>query len=359
MRPEEARKLLGGYATGSLTADERQALFEAALHDQELFAALADEEALRDLLADEAYRSDLAAALAEPPASFAQRFAAWWRRPASLVWAGSAAAVIIAAALVYQIGSPPQRTEVAMVSKGTAPAAPAPAPTESASARQAEAESVETFAERDEPVRRRAVQQPEPNEPAAKEEATQLAAASPSAAAGEAIRLEIADAAREGRGQSEEFRAKATSVSIAEQQQPPPPPAKPAPAALALRTSAGSASWYTVERLSSDGSWSAVPTDVPLSLSDRVRLSVLAPSTGILTLTDQATGEAVWNGPVTASNRYAVPPQGSLPPPAGRGFRRLLIAVTPPSGGGGGRAPATVGFAQAAPEAVVITLRYE
>ena len=50
MRPEDIRKLLGGYATGTLTAEERQALFEAALDDQALFDALAKEQPLRDLL---------------------------------------------------------------------------------------------------------------------------------------------------------------------------------------------------------------------------------------------------------------------------------------------------------------------
>ena len=47
MKREHVRKLLGGYATGTLTPDEQQALFEAALNDQELFDALAGEEALR------------------------------------------------------------------------------------------------------------------------------------------------------------------------------------------------------------------------------------------------------------------------------------------------------------------------
>ena len=41
MSPEEIKKLLGGYATGTLTAEEQQALFAAALEDQELFDALA------------------------------------------------------------------------------------------------------------------------------------------------------------------------------------------------------------------------------------------------------------------------------------------------------------------------------
>ena len=41
MTQDEIRKLLGGYATNALSAEERRILFEAALEDQELFNALA------------------------------------------------------------------------------------------------------------------------------------------------------------------------------------------------------------------------------------------------------------------------------------------------------------------------------
>jgi hypothetical protein len=67
MKREDIRKLLGGYATGTLTAVERQALFEAALDDQELFDALAKEEPLRELLEDPAARARLLAALDDGP----------------------------------------------------------------------------------------------------------------------------------------------------------------------------------------------------------------------------------------------------------------------------------------------------
>ncbi len=40
MTQDEIRRLLGGYATNTLTDGERTALFEAALEDQELFDAL-------------------------------------------------------------------------------------------------------------------------------------------------------------------------------------------------------------------------------------------------------------------------------------------------------------------------------
>ena len=77
MRPEDIRKLLGGYATGTLTALERQALFEAALDDQELFDALAKEQPLRDLLEDPAARAQLLAALDHGPLPWPRRFEQW------------------------------------------------------------------------------------------------------------------------------------------------------------------------------------------------------------------------------------------------------------------------------------------
>ena len=52
MKRDDIDKLLGGYATGTLTAEEREALFAAALEDQQLFEALAGEEPLRELLQD-------------------------------------------------------------------------------------------------------------------------------------------------------------------------------------------------------------------------------------------------------------------------------------------------------------------
>jgi hypothetical protein len=76
MSREDVQKLLGGYATGTLTAEERQTLFEAALEDQELFDALAREEALREVLSDPMARAQLLAAVDEAPAPWYRR---WWR----------------------------------------------------------------------------------------------------------------------------------------------------------------------------------------------------------------------------------------------------------------------------------------
>jgi Domain of unknown function (DUF4384) len=68
MTQDEIRKLLGGYATNELSADERRMLFEAALEDQELFDALQNEDALRELLDDPVARDQVRRALGGPVA---------------------------------------------------------------------------------------------------------------------------------------------------------------------------------------------------------------------------------------------------------------------------------------------------
>ncbi len=65
MNRQDIEKLLGGYATGTLTPEEREALFTAALEDQTLFDALAREEPLRELLQDPIAKARLRAALQE------------------------------------------------------------------------------------------------------------------------------------------------------------------------------------------------------------------------------------------------------------------------------------------------------
>jgi hypothetical protein len=89
MTNDEIRKLLGGYATNTLTETERQALFEAALEDQELFDALHQEQALKELLADPISRAQIRQALEKPRA-------AWWSR----WWTWTAAASAVAAAIL-------------------------------------------------------------------------------------------------------------------------------------------------------------------------------------------------------------------------------------------------------------------
>ena len=79
MTNEQARKLLGGYATNSLTEAERKTLFEAALDDQALFDALQQEQALKELLSDPVSRNQIQAALVGAQVSPVPS-AAWWSR---------------------------------------------------------------------------------------------------------------------------------------------------------------------------------------------------------------------------------------------------------------------------------------
>jgi hypothetical protein len=99
MSRQEIQKLLGGYATDTLSEAERSALFAAAIEDQELFDALAKEQALRDVLQDPSARQQLIVALGPAPA---RRWLRWLRQPAVLAMAGGMAALLIVAGIVLR-----------------------------------------------------------------------------------------------------------------------------------------------------------------------------------------------------------------------------------------------------------------
>jgi len=112
MTSDEARKLVGGYATGSLTEAERRVLFEAALQDQELFDELTGEQVLKEVLEESGARQRLIAAL-EPP----RRHRAW-------LWAGAAAtaAIAVVIGIVVTQRTPPPPQQIAQVLKSPEPA---------------------------------------------------------------------------------------------------------------------------------------------------------------------------------------------------------------------------------------------
>ncbi|MGB9457008.1 MAG: hypothetical protein WCB12_13250 [Bryobacteraceae bacterium] len=139
MSREDIARLLGGYATGTLTPEEQRALFAAALEDQALFDELAREQALRDVLRDPAARGQVLAALEDHPRRY-RRFGSWMMRPAALAaavacllllasvavwrpWRGNQAPkpVIVATALPQE--APPVPLPQAFVEQKTAPAA--------------------------------------------------------------------------------------------------------------------------------------------------------------------------------------------------------------------------------------------
>jgi hypothetical protein len=114
MSGDDLQKLLGGYATGTLSEAERKSLFEAALHDQALFDAMADEEALRELLRDSSARDEILTALSPAPkVSWWQK---WVRHPAG--WAGAVSVAAAAGVIVLMLapwGTRQPNKEIALV----------------------------------------------------------------------------------------------------------------------------------------------------------------------------------------------------------------------------------------------------
>lgn len=123
MTQEEIRKLLGGYATNTLTERERTVLFEAALEDQDLFDALQNEDALRELLADPLWREQILQAL--QPAAAERRRASWMLHPWLIGAASMGVAAVIAIVMVTWHREPP--LGAVLEAPRPAPAIPAPA----------------------------------------------------------------------------------------------------------------------------------------------------------------------------------------------------------------------------------------
>jgi len=106
MSEHELEKLLGGFAADTLTPEEKQTLYTAALHDQELFNALADEQVLKELLSDPDVRRRLLASLEQsraPNSGGSLSWLDWFRRPAGLALAGGLTTAALAVALGVRI----------------------------------------------------------------------------------------------------------------------------------------------------------------------------------------------------------------------------------------------------------------
>ena len=113
MTPERARELLGGLAAGILTPEERQTLFEAALHDQALFNEVADELEFAVFLQSADTRAQLANRIEVEP----ERRRWWAMRPAWLC-------LVVAASIALLVAIRHRPGEVTQVSV-PAPSAPA------------------------------------------------------------------------------------------------------------------------------------------------------------------------------------------------------------------------------------------
>lgn len=119
MSEQDLEKLLGGFAADTLTREEKQALFSAALQDQQLFNSLADEQALKELLVDPNVRRRLIQTLKQTSASGAggsRSWLNWFRHPAGLAFAGGLAAAALAVVLGIRIYQDSLRQAIQSVS---------------------------------------------------------------------------------------------------------------------------------------------------------------------------------------------------------------------------------------------------
>jgi hypothetical protein len=106
MPEHDLEKLLGGFAADTLTPEEKQTLYSAALQDQQLFNALADEQALKELLSDPDVRRRLLQGLQKTGTSGvggSLSWLDWFRRPAGLALAGGLSAAALAVVLGVRI----------------------------------------------------------------------------------------------------------------------------------------------------------------------------------------------------------------------------------------------------------------
>ena len=113
MTHDEAMKLVGGYATNSLTEEQRKGLLAAALDDQELFDALEREQGLKDVFDDRVARAEVRQALETPESGTRASWTRWW------AWGGASAAVAALVAIFSTVQHRPELVQVSQVEKST------------------------------------------------------------------------------------------------------------------------------------------------------------------------------------------------------------------------------------------------
>jgi hypothetical protein len=317
MTNDEIRQLLAGYATNTLTETERQALFEAALDDQELFDALHQEQALKELLADPVSRAQIRQALEKPRAVRPR----WW------TWTAAASAVAAAVLIVAVIHSRTTETTIVAV-KPSSPVAvqpvekadselkpvPQPAPSRASAAKQAvrARPSAATNDRKFEPPPATAPVQLETPPPPP-----------PALTASQQVQVTGAPSQSDARSQS--------------QVQLQPSPAQIGGAVGGLISKADLPPVrYTLLKRAQDGTYQPLSPGVGLKAGDAVRISVLPNSSGYLLLSRQdAAGE--WTrvfpatGPgiaVAANANYEIP---ALPIDVTDAAQKLRITLVPAS----------------------------
>jgi hypothetical protein len=340
--PKQVHQLIGGYATGTLTETERQALFAEALNNQTLFDALADEEALRELLADPVARRELLAALEPKQPPLTERISGWLFRPLTMTIAAGTAAVALAVILIPRL-TEPARQEVAMHREAPAPVSPAP-PVSDQPAAAAKAPESDRFTPRkqvpagardDNRVAGQGGSAPlPPPKPLAQD-------APPAAGPVQPAAPEPLADSRKSAEEKERQLAQQSAPSVPSQAPPPPviagvpaEPARPLPSSLAKSSTAVAPFEYLVEKQVRDGVWAGVdPKAIPED-SDVVRISIQANARGYLRATLRAPNGAVsvlYAGAVAPGATLHLPEQGGLSGQSGANLLTLAYSATPRS----------------------------
>jgi hypothetical protein len=164
MPSDDILDLLGRYATGSLTDEERQRLFDAALSDQDLFEELAREQELKMLLEEPGARDRMIHALEAPT-----------HRTAWILSAAVTAALSVVL-IAFLMRPSPKPQQVAIVTPPPAPVTittPEPAPQPATVPRSAKAKPLTKKSEP--PVGQPIVDQP--NKDSAETQVVQVQAA--------------------------------------------------------------------------------------------------------------------------------------------------------------------------------------
>lgn len=317
MRLDRLERLLSGYATGTLSDEERRLLFEAALEDQTVFNALAREQSLKELLDDPAARQVLLDALQNFEPSLRQRMLSWVLGPRVLAAAGCGAAVLLAAVALLLSERPQPPRQIALRREAPAPAleakAPereaAPAPTESPVGRRAERQTVGAG---------------ESSRAAAREEHRLAAEPSPGLAGAPAPA-----AAAVGE------RSRMATPAVLPLPAAPPPAAlvaTPVPARTGEQTALPEALGVMLYRRVPGGE--EVPTSLGtvLHAGDGIRVAVLPPADGILTVILEEGGvrRPLFRGAVRKGERRLIPEGEPVVIGSEPGDRRLVLVLGSP-----------------------------
>lgn len=318
MTNDEIRKLLGGYATNNLTETERQALFEAALEDQELFDALHQEQALKDLLADPLSHAQIRQALEKPPSAARPR---WWAWTAAV---SAVAAVVLVVSVIRSHVTEPQQRYAALPapkpvaqqppekSESDAKAAPEPTRARAAGAKQAvprpRNEHFNDVLTTSVPPLPAPTPPPPPALTASQQVQVEAQAPSPSAGPSQG---------RSGDTQAQSQQVAGGAISSLrdqEQSQASPAQIKGALAGAFFKSNSPTMR-YTLLKRDADGNYQPLAAGTALKPGDAVRLSVVPITSGYLSLSRQdASGE--WKrvypetGPglaVATSVNYTIP----------------------------------------------------